>query len=84
MMFETSKHVPKAEERCCVFKDKRIKFNLKKVAGNKLNIDANVSDSRKIASRRRFLAAVTFNDELSILALQATIWTLHRSFFRCS
>ena len=22
MMFETSKHVPKTEKRCCVFKDK--------------------------------------------------------------
>ena len=23
MMFETSKHVPKTEKRCCVFKDNR-------------------------------------------------------------
>jgi len=24
MMFETSKHVPKTEKRCCVFEDKKL------------------------------------------------------------
>ena len=26
-MFETSKHVPKTEKRCCVFKDKHLMFS---------------------------------------------------------
>ena len=29
MMFETLKHVPKSEKRCCVFKDNLTEFSLK-------------------------------------------------------
>ena len=38
MMFETSKHVPKTEKRCCVFENNHSQLNLNKFVGSVLII----------------------------------------------